>query len=243
MGWWRPSRRAARLHRRIAFGSAPRSRDRPDSAGFPRKARPDIAVPAPGPAAACRRCAAPCVGVSPRCPRSPAPAVAGLLDRLFAAADQNDPAAFGRARDAMARLGQPPSNRERAELMRDIYMPVSPEVGRLLYLLARSRNAGDHRRVRHVLRNFRDSSRRRLAGRRARPAHHHRVRRHQGRAGAGEFPRRRARRSDRDPGRRCVRDARRPGSRAASICCCSTAGSRSTCRCSSSWSRGLRRAR
>jgi predicted O-methyltransferase YrrM len=69
------------------------------------------------------------------------PAVAGLLDRLFAAADENDPAAFGRARDAMARLGQPPSNRERAELMRDIYMPVSPEVGRLLYLLARSRNA------------------------------------------------------------------------------------------------------
>jgi predicted O-methyltransferase YrrM len=69
------------------------------------------------------------------------PAVAGLLDRLFAAADANDPAGFGRARDAMARLGQPPSNRERAELMRDIYMPVSPEVGRLLYLLARSRNA------------------------------------------------------------------------------------------------------
>ncbi|HEY4406537.1 MAG TPA: class I SAM-dependent methyltransferase [Xanthobacteraceae bacterium] len=69
------------------------------------------------------------------------PDVSKLLDRLFAAADQNDPAAFGRARDAMARLEGPPSNRERAELMRDIYMPVSPEVGRLLYLLARSRNA------------------------------------------------------------------------------------------------------
>jgi predicted O-methyltransferase YrrM len=69
------------------------------------------------------------------------PVVSKLLDRLFAAADQNDPAGFGRARDAMARLGKPPSDRERAELMRDVYMPVSPEVGRLLYLLARSRNA------------------------------------------------------------------------------------------------------
>ena len=70
------------------------------------------------------------------------PAVSALLERLFAAADQNDPAGFGRARDAMARLGQPPSDRERAELMRDVYMPVSPDVGRLLYLLTRSRNAG-----------------------------------------------------------------------------------------------------
>jgi predicted O-methyltransferase YrrM len=70
------------------------------------------------------------------------PAVSGLLERLFAAADQNDPAGFGRARDAMARLGQPPSDRQRAELMRDVYMPVSPDVGRLLYLLTRSRNAG-----------------------------------------------------------------------------------------------------
>src|ERR1700693_2632076 len=69
-------------------------------------------------------------------------AVSGLLDRLFAAADQNDPAGFQRARDAMARLGKPPSDRPRAALMRDVYMPVSPEVGRLLYVLARSRNAG-----------------------------------------------------------------------------------------------------
>ena len=70
------------------------------------------------------------------------PAVSGLLERLFAAADQKDPAGFGRARDAMARLGQPPSDRQRAELMRDVYMPVSPDVGRLLYLLTRGRNAG-----------------------------------------------------------------------------------------------------
>jgi predicted O-methyltransferase YrrM len=69
------------------------------------------------------------------------PAVSALLDRLFAAADQNDPEGFQRVRDAMARLGDPPSDRQRAELMRDIYMPISPEVGRLIYLLARSRNA------------------------------------------------------------------------------------------------------
>lgn len=67
------------------------------------------------------------------------PAVASLLDRLFAEADRN--AALARAREATARLGRPPSDRERAELMRDIYMPVSPEVGRLLYALARGRRA------------------------------------------------------------------------------------------------------
>ena len=69
------------------------------------------------------------------------PAVSALLDRLFAAADQNDPEGFERARDAMARLGDAPSDRQRAELMRDIYMPISPDVGRLIYLLARGRNA------------------------------------------------------------------------------------------------------
>jgi predicted O-methyltransferase YrrM len=67
------------------------------------------------------------------------PAVAALLDRLFAAADRDDPAAFRRARDAMARLAQPPGNRERAEIMRDVYMPITPDVGRLIYILTRSR--------------------------------------------------------------------------------------------------------
>jgi predicted O-methyltransferase YrrM len=67
------------------------------------------------------------------------PAVSALLDRLFAAADRDDPAAFQRARDAIARLERPPGNRERAELMRDVYMPITPDVGRLLYVLTRSR--------------------------------------------------------------------------------------------------------
>jgi predicted O-methyltransferase YrrM len=70
------------------------------------------------------------------------PIVSELLDRLFAAADQDDPAAFARARDAMARLGGPPSDRQRAELMRDVYMPITPDVGRLLYVLAHSRSPG-----------------------------------------------------------------------------------------------------
>ncbi len=70
------------------------------------------------------------------------PVVATLLDRLFTAADEKDPEAFRRAREATAGRERPPSDRERAELMRDVYMPVSPDVGRLLYMLVRSRNAG-----------------------------------------------------------------------------------------------------
>jgi predicted O-methyltransferase YrrM len=70
-----------------------------------------------------------------------APAVSKLLDRLFAAADRDDPATLQRARDSMARLGKPPSDGERAVLMRDVYMPISRDVGRLLYVLARNRSA------------------------------------------------------------------------------------------------------
>src|ERR1700732_2936777 len=69
------------------------------------------------------------------------PAVSKLLDRLFAEADKNDRAGLERARAALARLGNPPSDAQRAELMRDIYMPVTPDVGRLLYVLARNRRA------------------------------------------------------------------------------------------------------
>jgi len=67
--------------------------------------------------------------------------VAGLLDRLFAEANRNDPAAFDRVHAEIDRLGQAVSDRQRAELMRDVYMPVEPEIGRLLYILARGRNA------------------------------------------------------------------------------------------------------
>jgi predicted O-methyltransferase YrrM len=69
------------------------------------------------------------------------PAVSALLDRLFAEADRNDPAAFDRFRAEIDKLGGAPGDRQRAELMRDIYMPISPGVGRLIYILARGRGA------------------------------------------------------------------------------------------------------
>ena len=69
------------------------------------------------------------------------PTVSALLNQLFAEADRNDPAAFDRFRAEMGKLDGPASDRQRAELMRDIYMPITPDVGRLVYLLARGRGA------------------------------------------------------------------------------------------------------
>src|ERR1700751_2879459 len=69
------------------------------------------------------------------------PQVSKLLDHLFAEAARNDPAAFDRFDGAENKLGRPASGRLRAELMSDIYMPVTPDVGRLLYVLARNRRA------------------------------------------------------------------------------------------------------
>jgi predicted O-methyltransferase YrrM len=69
------------------------------------------------------------------------PAVSGLLKGLFEEADRADPAAMARAQAALAELKKAPTARHRAELMRNVYMPISPDVGRLLYVLARSRPA------------------------------------------------------------------------------------------------------
>jgi predicted O-methyltransferase YrrM len=69
------------------------------------------------------------------------PQVAGLLKQLFARTDQDDPATFERVNVVLKQLPQPPDQRQRAELMRDVYMPISPDVGRLLYVLARNRGA------------------------------------------------------------------------------------------------------
>jgi predicted O-methyltransferase YrrM len=69
------------------------------------------------------------------------PAVAGLLKGLFAEADRADPAAMARAQAALSQLKEAPSARQRAELMRNVYMPISPDVGCLLYILARTRPA------------------------------------------------------------------------------------------------------
>jgi predicted O-methyltransferase YrrM len=69
------------------------------------------------------------------------PVVADLLRKLLAAADREDPAAFARAKEILSKRGAEPTTQERAEVMRDIYMPVSADVGRLLYILAHARRA------------------------------------------------------------------------------------------------------
>jgi hypothetical protein len=48
------------------------------------------------------------------------------------------------------------SSRQRAEELRDAYLPISPEVGRLLYVLARTRQATHDNRIRNVFWYFDD---------------------------------------------------------------------------------------
>jgi predicted O-methyltransferase YrrM len=71
------------------------------------------------------------------------PRVSDLLAELFADADQNDPLRLERLRAEFGpRAGQPkPGPAELAALARDVYMPISPETGRLLYQLVLSRGA------------------------------------------------------------------------------------------------------
>ncbi len=70
-----------------------------------------------------------------------APRVDAVLGRLFAQADRADELAsalpeFRALPTRAARLQL--TARERAELLQDVYMPVSPEAGRLLYALVRA---------------------------------------------------------------------------------------------------------
>jgi predicted O-methyltransferase YrrM len=70
--------------------------------------------------------------------------VADLLDKLFADAEKNDPPRLARVRSEIGRhnVNMPDEDRRKLmQLMRDVYIPVAPEVGRLLYLLARMRGA------------------------------------------------------------------------------------------------------
>jgi predicted O-methyltransferase YrrM len=67
-----------------------------------------------------------------------------LLDKLFADAEKNDPPRLARVRSEIGRhnMNMPDEDRRKLmQLMRDVYIPVAPEVGRLLYLLARMRGA------------------------------------------------------------------------------------------------------
>jgi predicted O-methyltransferase YrrM len=70
------------------------------------------------------------------------PAVSAVLQRLLDTELRNDPEAFAAAGASSATAY--PMNldaAERAELFKDVYMPVSPDGGRLLYLLARASGA------------------------------------------------------------------------------------------------------
>jgi predicted O-methyltransferase YrrM len=72
------------------------------------------------------------------------PRVAGVLDKLFADAQENDPPRLARVRAEIGRHNvemSDDSRRKLMALMRDVYIPVAPEVGRLIYLLARARVA------------------------------------------------------------------------------------------------------
>jgi predicted O-methyltransferase YrrM len=65
--------------------------------------------------------------------------VAGLLHRLFAQADATDRIASARARQETERRGIAREDPERAAIYSDVYLAIAPEVGRLLYILTRSK--------------------------------------------------------------------------------------------------------
>ncbi|OWK43726.1 O-methyltransferase [Fimbriiglobus ruber] len=62
-----------------------------------------------------------------------------LLDRLFRAADENDPGVFARVSNNFDRLKGTGVDSQVADVLKDAYMPVSPDAGRFLYQLARAR--------------------------------------------------------------------------------------------------------
>jgi len=65
--------------------------------------------------------------------------VAGLLRRLFAEADENDERVMAPMRAANG--GRPPNDTLVQETLGKAFIPVSPEGGRLLYILARAQNS------------------------------------------------------------------------------------------------------
>jgi predicted O-methyltransferase YrrM len=72
------------------------------------------------------------------------PRVAGVLDKLFADAKENDPPRLARVKAEVGRhnVEMPEDSRRKLmALMRDVYIPVAPEVGRLIYMLVRTRGA------------------------------------------------------------------------------------------------------
>jgi len=64
-----------------------------------------------------------------------------VLARLHEAADANDPAVFARMQEGREGKNVPLSEAAMAHLLEDAFIPVPPEVGRLLYMLARANNS------------------------------------------------------------------------------------------------------
>jgi predicted O-methyltransferase YrrM len=67
------------------------------------------------------------------------PPIGPLLHRLFASAEQNDEKVMATWRAENAHRREQISSRQRADELSDAYLPISPEVGRLLYVLARNK--------------------------------------------------------------------------------------------------------
>lgn len=67
------------------------------------------------------------------------PAVAAVLARLRAQADNEDPPAKARVRDLERKLGRPVYGRERVDAYEGAPLAISADVGRLLYMLALAR--------------------------------------------------------------------------------------------------------
>lgn len=67
--------------------------------------------------------------------------IAKVLDRLFETADAQDPPVMARAKAALERLDAPPADSlAKAAIYGEVFMPVSRDVGLLLYILTRNRS-------------------------------------------------------------------------------------------------------
>ncbi|KYF71661.1 O-methyltransferase [Sorangium cellulosum] len=67
------------------------------------------------------------------------PEVSRVLARIYSEADSTDPAVFDHIIAEIERTGGPKSAQYWAKELDKAYMPVAPEVGRLLYILTRTR--------------------------------------------------------------------------------------------------------
>lgn len=71
--------------------------------------------------------------------------VSSVLDRLFAQAEQNDPAILAPVMAEVRRQGQPMDDRKLASALSQAFIPVTRDVGQLLYMMVRTS------RCRHVV--------------------------------------------------------------------------------------------